>query len=300
MKYYWLKLNENFFRDKRIKKLRKEEDGDALVLIYLKIQLASLKTGGRIEFENVEETLAEELALEIDEDETLVARVVGFLEKQGLLIETEEEGQYELPSVTSNTVSKDSATLRVEKYREKKKKETEAQEQPLQSNEHPLHCNDDVTDGCEKRNVEIEIERRDRDKDRKKEKSKKENRPSRFTVPTVDEVRAYCVSRKNQVDPEAFVDFYESKGWTIGQNKMKDWKAAVRTWEKRDIFSGSSKKEVNTGLPDWYDYKPNTPPSPEQLEKVLARQRELVEAREKKEKEKEAEKRSESDPLWPF
>jgi len=56
----------------------------------------------------------------------------------------------------------------------------------------------------------------------------------RFVPPTVDEVRAYCQERNNKVDPERFVDFYESKGWMIGKNKMKDWKSAVRTWEKKD------------------------------------------------------------------
>ena len=56
----------------------------------------------------------------------------------------------------------------------------------------------------------------------------------KFTPPTVDEVRAYCEERKNTVDPEAFVDFYESKGWLIGKAKMKDRRADVRTWERTD------------------------------------------------------------------
>ena len=51
--------------------------------------------------------------------------------------------------------------------------------------------------------------------------------------PSVREVAAYCAERKNGIDAEAFVAFYESKGWLIGKNEMKDWKAAVRTWEKR-------------------------------------------------------------------
>ena len=56
----------------------------------------------------------------------------------------------------------------------------------------------------------------------------------RFIPPTVDEVRAYCQERHNGIDPETFVDFYSSKGWKVGSNPMKDWKAAVRTWEKRN------------------------------------------------------------------
>lgn len=59
------------------------------------------------------------------------------------------------------------------------------------------------------------------------------NNRGRFTPPTVDEVKTYCQERHNGIDAQTFIDFYESKGWLIGKNKMKDWKAAVRTWEKR-------------------------------------------------------------------
>ena len=54
----------------------------------------------------------------------------------------------------------------------------------------------------------------------------------KFTPPTVEEVREYCLERKNSVDPETFINFYESKGWFVGKNKMKDWRACVRTWER--------------------------------------------------------------------
>jgi len=56
----------------------------------------------------------------------------------------------------------------------------------------------------------------------------------RFVPPTLDEVTAYCRERGNGVDPETFIDFYTSKGWMVGKNAMKDWKAAVRGWEQRD------------------------------------------------------------------
>lgn len=55
-----------------------------------------------------------------------------------------------------------------------------------------------------------------------------------FTKPTVEEIAAYCAERKNEVDAQAFFDFYESKGWKVGAVKMRDWQASVRTWEKRD------------------------------------------------------------------
>ena len=56
----------------------------------------------------------------------------------------------------------------------------------------------------------------------------------RFVKPTVEEVRAYCQERNNNVDPETFIDFYASKGWKVGKETMKDWKACVRTWERRN------------------------------------------------------------------
>ena len=54
-----------------------------------------------------------------------------------------------------------------------------------------------------------------------------------FIVPSLQEVSAYCQERNNNVDSQKFFDFYESKGWMVGKNKMKDWKAAVRTWEDK-------------------------------------------------------------------
>lgn len=65
---------------------------------------------------------------------------------------------------------------------------------------------------------------------------------SRFVPPTVEEVAAYCRERNNRIDPQTFVDFYASKGWVVGKSKMKDWKAAVRTWEKRDGNSQPERK----------------------------------------------------------
>lgn len=56
----------------------------------------------------------------------------------------------------------------------------------------------------------------------------------RFAPPSVEEVEAYCQERGNSVDPAQFVNFYASKGWKVGREPMKDWKAAVRTWEQRD------------------------------------------------------------------
>jgi hypothetical protein len=66
--------------------------------------------------------------------------------------------------------------------------------------------------------------------------------PRKFIPPTLEEVQAYCKERNNNVDAQKWHDFYQSKGWYVGKNKMKDWKACVRTWEKGGVQSGTNKK----------------------------------------------------------
>ncbi len=67
-----------------------------------------------------------------------------------------------------------------------------------------------------------------------KESKVKEKDKVKFTPPSIDEIKQYCKERNNNIDPEQFHAFYSAKGWMVGSNKMKDWKQAVITWEKRD------------------------------------------------------------------
>ena len=72
-----------------------------------------------------------------------------------------------------------------------------------------------------------------------------------FKKPSVEEIQEYCTERNNNINAEAFYDFYESKNWYIGKNKMKDWKAAVRTWEKNNKkTSVNSKQRI---VPEWFN-----------------------------------------------
>ena len=73
-------------------------------------------------------------------------------------------------------------------------------------------------------------------------------RASRFTQPTLEEVQAYCVERGNCVDPQRFVDYYSSNGWKVGKNPMKDWKAAVRTWERNNGTTVTKPKQNGSYL----------------------------------------------------
>ena len=141
-KFFWLKLKEDFFRDKRIKKLRKIAGGDTYTIIYLKLQLLSLKHNGTLIYEGVEETLEEELALEIDEDEDNVKIALAFLFNNGLIEETDPN--HFVMTETIKCIGSESASAeRVRKHRELKKNKQQA-----------LQCNTPVTTS----NIEIELE----------------------------------------------------------------------------------------------------------------------------------------------
>lgn len=82
--------------------------------------------------------------------------------------------------------------------------------------------------------------------DKENDSAAKPPRARRFSTPSVDEVSDYCTERKNSVDPQRFVDYYTANGWKVGKNPMKDWKAAVRTWEKNGVEKhGAENRETN-------------------------------------------------------
>ncbi len=140
-KYWWLKLKADFFTNKRIKKLRRVAGGDTYVLIYLKMQLLSLKNDGELYFEGVEDNMIDEIALEIDEDVENVAVTVMYLIKNELIEEVDKE-TYSLTETKECIGSETASTVRSRKHRK------------LISETKALQCNTDAT----KCNTEIEKE----------------------------------------------------------------------------------------------------------------------------------------------
>lgn len=66
-----------------------------------------------------------------------------------------------------------------------------------------------------------------------------------FVIPKIEEIKDYCLERNNKINPIQFYDYYQSKGWMIGRNKMKDWKAAIRTWEQKNKKEKPAQKKYN-------------------------------------------------------
>lgn len=221
-RYYWLKLKEDFFRSKEIKKLRNQAGGDTYTIIYLKMLLLAIKTDGILKWTGIEDDFAEELALDLDEKPDDVRVTLAYLLKIGFA-EIVDNVTFFLPHVLENTGSEGSSAQRVRDFRARQKS---------------LQCNESETEVRYIGNGEIEKEI-----EKKKEIEKEyntDNQPSqqinkkRFIPPTVEEVTEYCNARNNSISPQLFVDHYTSTGWRIGKNGMKDWKAAVRTWEGRE------------------------------------------------------------------
>lgn len=237
-KYYWLKLMKDFFQQPKIKKLRRIAGGDTYTVIYLKMQLLSLENDGQLCYEGIESDFAEEIALTIDEDIDNVRFVLLYMQQQGL-IEEIGSSEYVLPEAVKCIGSEVDSAERVRRFRERKKAEALPQPESIAKT---LHSNIGVT-SC---NTEIELEKeKDKDSDTKNvAEAPKTKKSTKFISPTVEEVRAYCKERKNYVDANRFVDFYAAKGWMVGKNKMKDWKAAVRTWEKnQNGYSNSNTRQ---------------------------------------------------------
>lgn len=140
-RYYWLKLEENYFDLKVQKALRKLPSGSDMLICYLKMQLKYLNTGGIIEYQGICDDLSQELALDLDEEEDLVKMTLAILEKWKV-IEACQEGLY-ITEMQSRIGSKSDTALRVARHREKQKM---------------LHCNNDVTKCNSIKEIDIEKE----------------------------------------------------------------------------------------------------------------------------------------------
>ena len=143
-KYYWLKLKEDFFESKRIKKLRKMAGGDTMTIIYLKMQLKSIKTDGVLTFTGLESNFAEELALDLDETPEDVGLTLNYLVAVGL-IESSDNINFLLPYAVECIGSEGSSAERMRRHRESKKLEASQSDAG-------------VTDALRDRYVEIEKE----------------------------------------------------------------------------------------------------------------------------------------------
>lgn len=236
-RYFWLKLHNDFFNSKRIKKLRRIAGGDTFTIIYLKLQLASLQNDGVIEYTGLEKDVVTEIALDIDERPDDVAVTLDYLLKCGLA-ETSDNVSFFFPFVVENTGSEGSSAARMRRLRDREKtslcddynlnritKTSRCDEDILKKVPNPSRCDKKSSLCYGEIEKELELEK-------DIENIGKKPSTNKFVPPTPEEVEAYVNEKGYNVDANRFVDFYQSKGWMVGKSKMKDWKAAVRNWSR--------------------------------------------------------------------
>ncbi|MDE1693549.1 phage replisome organizer N-terminal domain-containing protein [Streptococcus suis] len=148
-RYYWLKLKEDFFTDKRIKRLRRISGGDTYTIIYLKLLLLSLKDSGKLYYDGVETNFIKELALTIDEKEDDVMVTVNYLIVQNLMEIIAENDEYFLTEIPSLIGSETASTRRSRKSREQKMLQCNTTATLMQQN-----CNTEI-----EKEIDIELEK---------------------------------------------------------------------------------------------------------------------------------------------
>lgn len=247
-RYYWLKLKEDFFRQKDIKKLRQIAGGDTFTIIYLKILLRSLENGGKLFYDGIEDDFPTELALDIDERAEDVQLTVQFLMGRGIL-QANTIDEYELLTAPEMTGSEVDSAQRVRDHRKRK---------ALQSNVESLPCNVEVTKSNDIKEIDIEK--------REKSKSKADKPPAHphgayGWVKLTDDQYSRLVHDLGEAEVMRCIKYIdESAQTTNNKNGWKDWNLVVRRcsregWGRKTPRSDPPPPQE----PDWRKSVPNRP-----------------------------------------
>lgn len=235
-RYYWLKLKEDFFTDKRIKRLRKISGGDTYTIIYLKLLLLSLKDSGKLYYDGVETDFIKELALTIDETEDDVMVTVNYLVAQGLMEIITENDEYFLTEIPSLIGSETASTRRSRKSRGQKALQCNTGATPcnfLQQN-----CNGDIE--IEKE-IDIELEKEGELKGQALARSYGRYENVFLTDTELSELQAEL--------PEKWAYYIERLSGYIASTgkKYKNHAATIRRWAADDTAKAAPKQ----GIPEY-------------------------------------------------
>lgn len=259
---YWLKLREDYFNSPKIKKLRSVAGGDTYALIYLELQCYSIKNEGIIEFEGLEDNLAKELALILDEEEMNVAYLLSYLEKYKL-IDCIEENKYALVEAMGAIGSEAESTKRVREYRARQK---------------ALQCNDNVTDMKHDVTKCNDIYNKNKD-------IRNKNNINNNIVLDINIINDY-INKNNLkfVNAREFYNYYSQRGWkTNADEPITNWQALLVNWNNRNKIRIEEERERQRKINERHSYAvdshnvPQSVPlevpefSPEQANSFLSR-----------------------------
>lgn len=230
-KYYYLRLKDNFFDSDELKILESMKDGYLYSNILLKLYLRSLKNDGKLVVNERIPYSADMLASVTGHQVGTIKQALSIFKDLGLIDVLDNGAIYMLD--IQNFIGKGSSEAdRKREYRQR----IETDRTNVQTNLRQI---------SEKSPPEIEIElEKDIEIEKKIHSSAKSTttKRKRFEKPTLSQITQYCLERNNNVNAEQFYDYYESNGWKVGKNAMKDWKACVRTWERNGYDKPIKKK----------------------------------------------------------
>ena len=234
-KYYYLRLKDNFFDSDELKILESMKDGYLYSNILLKLYLRSLKNDGKLVVNERIPYNAEMLASVTGHQVGTIKQALSMFKELGL-IEVLENGAIYMLDI-QNFIGKGSTEADRQRLYDRRISEERKQNKLTQSR--------NLEEICKKSTPEIEIElEKDIEIEKEIHSSAKSTttKRKRFEKPTLSQITQYCLERNNNVNAEQFYDYYESNGWKVGKNSMKDWKAAVRTWERSEYRKPNYKK----------------------------------------------------------
>lgn len=263
-RFFWLKLQEDFFQEKAMKKLRRMEHGEVLTIIYLKMQLVSLRNGGAIAFEGLGGTFAEELSLQIDEPEEDVATTVDFLSRCGLMEQVNGGDLYILPKAIENTGSEGDSAARVRAFRERKA--LQCNDDSLQSNE-VLQCND-------REREEKKKSREDSEREREKDPAASPPplaRDGRNIIFLNNEQYQGLVADLGEQEVKRCIEYLSEYCSTHGKS-YKDWPTMIRK-ASREKWGLPSPKPAGKGGADFQPTADRIQKNNDWLDEFLAEQR---------------------------
>ena len=231
----WIKLATEIFDNRKIKQIECLPDGDGIIVIWFKLLClaGNINDNGMVYFTQDIPYTDQMLAAQFNRPITLIQLALETFKRFGMVEIVDDILQVSNWEKYQNV----DRLNELREYNRIAKQKSRAKQKLLKD------VNDKSMTSQTSQGTDIDIDI-DKDIDKEEEKEKKKKATSRFTPPTLEEVKAYCLERKNNVDPERFIDYYTSNGWVVGKNKMKDWKAAVRTWE-RNGYSNNSKSNNN-------------------------------------------------------
>lgn len=247
-KYYWLKLKRDFFKRHDIRIIEAMPNGKDYILFYLKLLLESVDHDGMLRFNDRIPYNESMLSTVTDTNVDIVRSAIKIFSELNM-IDVMDDGTYFMSEVQKmiGSASDSDGAERVRRYRERQKA-IEQNTTPLNSNEQKMLQNVTVvTTDCNEskrksKSIEIDIDIKETPKGVKKS-------GARFAPPGVDEVSEYIREKGYHVDADAFCAYYDSNGWKVGRNPMKDWKRALVTWEKRRQEEKPKQQDIQQGYP---------------------------------------------------